>query len=255
MRIYSQLRTFLHAHRRTCTSLGVSLLLHALLLVLTSISFVQKPESDMGKTISVNLIAPPQTSPQTKSIPAKTSVTTRKKHPPTTTKQPKPIEKHQTAKSENHVGTINITMAPTYHFKTEATVPVQTPQETAAPAAPQQGSRAASAIAAVSNDTNVDTNTSSQPGTNTSPAYMENPAPAYPVLARRRGQEGTVLLRVDVDTKGRPTLVSLQKSSGFPLLDNAAVQAVKRWKFKPAQIAFFAVSSTVDIPITFKLSP
>ncbi len=83
---------------------------------------------------------------------------------------------------------------------------------------------------------------------------FRNPAPRYPELARRLGQEGTVLLRVLVGTDGRASQVETAETPGFPLLDDAARAAVLRWRFRPARSAAgVAVSSTLEIPIVFRL--
>ncbi|HET7636018.1 MAG TPA: energy transducer TonB [Burkholderiales bacterium] len=83
--------------------------------------------------------------------------------------------------------------------------------------------------------------------------YLRNPAPAYPVLARRLGHAGKVLLRVLVDGGGRPQKVEIKKSSGYQRLDQSALDAVRKWRFVPAREADHAVASWVTIPIIFKL--
>ena len=80
-----------------------------------------------------------------------------------------------------------------------------------------------------------------------------NPAPAYPTAAKQARQEGTVTLEVDVSTAGLPTKVSLARSSGFPALDQAALAAVRRWKFEPARAAGVAVNGHVIVPLRFEL--
>ena len=80
-----------------------------------------------------------------------------------------------------------------------------------------------------------------------------NPAPAYPTAAKQARQEGTVTLEVEVSTAGLPTKVSLARSSGFPALDQAALAAVRRWKFEPARTAGVAVPGHVVVPLRFEL--
>ncbi|MDR0828329.1 MAG: energy transducer TonB [Desulfovibrio sp.] len=95
------------------------------------------------------------------------------------------------------------------------------------------------------------------PARATSPAPMGsgfNPKPLYPELARRRGQEGLVQLRANVDEQGQLQDLVVQKSSGFPLLDQAALDAVGKWSFLPGQYLGQAVSGTVLVPIEFRLS-
>lgn len=78
--------------------------------------------------------------------------------------------------------------------------------------------------------------------------YLRNPAPAYPAMSRRLGEEGRVVLRVFVDIDGRPEQVELKNSSGFPRLDQAAEDAVRRWKFVPAKRGEEAVATWSPFP-------
>ena len=83
---------------------------------------------------------------------------------------------------------------------------------------------------------------------------LVDPKPRYPRAAERRGEEGTALLRVLVATDGRPLKVTLERSSGFTLLDQAALDTVaSQWRFQPAQRAGAAVESEVLQPVTFTL--
>ncbi len=80
-----------------------------------------------------------------------------------------------------------------------------------------------------------------------------NPPPVYPLSARRRGVEGQVLLRVRLSAEGRAISVAIQRSSGFADLDKAALIAVERWRFRPAEADGRAVEGVVDVPISFQL--
>lgn len=84
-------------------------------------------------------------------------------------------------------------------------------------------------------------------------AYLNNPPPAYPLAARRRGVEGSVLLRAEVQPDGRCSRTELKQSSGSSLLDQAAQQAVLNWRFVPARRGSQAIVAWVEIPVTFKL--
>lgn len=77
--------------------------------------------------------------------------------------------------------------------------------------------------------------------------------PVYPALARRRGQEGEVMLRLDIDARGDVTGARVLASSGYPLLDRAAQQAGLGWELVPARIDGIAVASYVTIPVQFRL--
>lgn len=84
------------------------------------------------------------------------------------------------------------------------------------------------------------------------PAYLHNPAPNYPPLSKRNRESGTVLLLVKVDSEGSASAVTLHQSSGYDRLDQAAIQAVSRWRFVPGMRGQTAISATVIVPISFK---
>lgn len=90
-------------------------------------------------------------------------------------------------------------------------------------------------------------------GTKSKPGYFRNQPPEYPQLARQMRQEGLVILRVEIDQKGIPVQVEVEQSSGYPLLDQAALKAVKRWRFQPERIGDSPVKSVVAIPVRFRL--
>lgn len=63
----------------------------------------------------------------------------------------------------------------------------------------------------------------------------ERTPPAYPALSRRMGEEGKVVLRVELDERGLVSAARVATASGFPRLDEAALAAVKTWRCTPAQ--------------------
>jgi protein TonB len=83
--------------------------------------------------------------------------------------------------------------------------------------------------------------------------YLQNPAPPYPPLARRMGEQGRVVLRVLVSPAGLPEQVELKSSSGSPRLDQSALDTVKHWKFIPARQGEQPVPAWVLVPISFTL--
>lgn len=85
------------------------------------------------------------------------------------------------------------------------------------------------------------------------PAYLNNKPPQYPGMARKRGFEGKVILRVRVLSSGNPEELEIKNSSGYEILDEAALKAVEKWKFKPATRGGKPVDSWVEIPIRFEL--
>jgi protein TonB len=84
-------------------------------------------------------------------------------------------------------------------------------------------------------------------------AYLDNPAPVYPALARRMREEGRMVLRVFVESNGRPSQIQIRTPSGSQRLDQAAQDAVWRWKFIPARRGTEAVGAWVLVPIVFNL--
>ncbi|KRA21354.1 hypothetical protein ASE43_01250 [Lysobacter sp. Root983] len=86
------------------------------------------------------------------------------------------------------------------------------------------------------------------------PIPGQNPAPRYPPQALRRGESGTVTVRVQIGADGVPTDVSVGTTSGSRMLDRAAQDAVRRWRFRPALANGQPVSGTVMVPITFDAS-
>jgi protein TonB len=82
---------------------------------------------------------------------------------------------------------------------------------------------------------------------------IDNPKPWYPRMARRRGMEGRVELRVRVGVSGAVTSIEILRSSGYRILDQAAVDTVQGWRFEPARQGMDASPGEVVIPIRFSL--
>ena len=77
---------------------------------------------------------------------------------------------------------------------------------------------------------------------------LNSPKPEYPYEARSRHITGSGVCVVSVDASGTVTDATMAQSLGNPILDNSAVSAFRRWKFKPG------VAPKVKIPITFTMS-
>ncbi|MBI4641030.1 MAG: energy transducer TonB, partial [Candidatus Tectomicrobia bacterium] len=90
-------------------------------------------------------------------------------------------------------------------------------------------------------------------GTMVPPMTVSLPKPQYPRYSRRHGEEGTVVLSVEIDANGGQRKIQIVSSSGSSRLDLAAVQAVERATFIPAKIGGKGVPSTKRIAFTFKL--
>ncbi len=81
-------------------------------------------------------------------------------------------------------------------------------------------------------------------------SIMHRVDPPYPAASRRAGESGTVLLSVVVGPNGAPTEINVERSSGYAALDQAAVAAVRRWRFAVISDSSY---SRLRLPITFKL--
>jgi TonB family protein len=96
-------------------------------------------------------------------------------------------------------------------------------------------------------------NLSAPGGTSAYPLYRENKPPVYPEIARIRGYEGIVLVAVEILPDGRVGNMKIRKSSGYAILDQSAVEAVKPWKFEPARKQGKPFAIWVELPIKFVL--
>ena len=86
------------------------------------------------------------------------------------------------------------------------------------------------------------------------PIYKHNISPPYPLLAKKRGYQGTVLLEVLVTTEGKADSIRLSRSSGYSILDRAAIKGVREWLFYPAKRGDEVFEMWVKIPIRFTLN-
>ena len=81
------------------------------------------------------------------------------------------------------------------------------------------------------------------------------PPPIYPRRARLRGQQGVALVHAKLNAAGEVTKTRLAKSSGFNLLDKAAIKAVYQWDFAPGSTNQKNAHVWVEIPVKFILNP
>lgn len=84
------------------------------------------------------------------------------------------------------------------------------------------------------------------------PNYLHRPNPVYPAVSKRLRESGTVLLRVSLDAAGEVRDINVQTTSTYQRLDQAAMEAVRQWRFVPASRGQQPISSTVVVPIEFK---
>lgn len=83
--------------------------------------------------------------------------------------------------------------------------------------------------------------------------YLNNPAPVYPRMSRRMGEQGTVVVRVLISMEGLAEKAEIRTSSGYPRLDEAALATVQRWRYVPGKRAGVAEAMWFNVPIRFVL--
>ena len=89
----------------------------------------------------------------------------------------------------------------------------------------------------------------------TNPRYRSPPSqPEYPRRALEAGEEGTVIVRATLNASGSVTAANVHRSSGSSALDAAAVKAVRRWSFMPANRNGQNIASIVQVPVHFRLN-
>jgi protein TonB len=84
------------------------------------------------------------------------------------------------------------------------------------------------------------------------PTFFNNPPPRYPELAKQRGWEGDVLLRLMIDETGKVTEVTVERTSGYKILDAAAVNAIRLWRAEPSRRFGRAVKTVEYLPVQFR---
>lgn len=89
--------------------------------------------------------------------------------------------------------------------------------------------------------------------TEAKPIVHHNRPPEYPRIARRRGWEGRVVLIANVTKEGAVSVIRVEQSCGHSILDEAALEAIRQWRFEPALMFGSPVNSTLEIPVVFQL--
>jgi len=212
-----------------------SLLLHGLLLWLLPGAWRSEP-SQPPAVLDVQLLAPPSAAP---AAAAPAVLPPREK----TAARPNPEPAQSRPRAETPPPPVIATDAA--QPAAADAVRASTPTAPAAPAAPAASAAAAPSAARAETVTPP----------SFSAAYLRNPPPAYPAAARRNGEEGTVTLRVLVSAEGSPTRIELERSSGSRLLDAAAIEAVRGWRFQPARRGSQAIEDWALVPLRFRLDP
>ena len=199
----------------------IALALHAAALLYTQKRAVSPLDAPEPSTILVKLTEKPVIAPPMAAPPAPAQPST--PHPSKAKARPTPRQ------------IIAVTAAPS----TSPAV-ISVPTQLAAPPAPVAAVPGQATPAAVS-------------AARFDAAYLQNPQPPYPSMSRRLGEEGKVLLKGRVLPDGNPASVDVEKSSSFGRLDEAARQAVARWRFVPAKRGDEPIEASVIVPIVFRL--
>jgi len=84
-------------------------------------------------------------------------------------------------------------------------------------------------------------------------SHLNNPAPTYPAMSRRLAEQGRVLFDVYILPNGTVGEIKLKRSSGHTRLDDAALEAVRRWRYVPAHRGNEPIPYWYVQPITFSL--
>ncbi|HTE41346.1 MAG TPA: TonB family protein [Steroidobacteraceae bacterium] len=82
---------------------------------------------------------------------------------------------------------------------------------------------------------------------------LNAPEPPYPNASILKQEEGTVFVRITVSNAGRVSAAAVEKSSGFTALDEAALKAIRTWRFSAAKSSGSAVESSVVVPVVYQL--
>ena len=83
---------------------------------------------------------------------------------------------------------------------------------------------------------------------------INNPHPPYPLIARKKGFEGKLILEVLVNEDGSVKSTSIRESSGYEILDTVSKETVEKWTFIPAKKMGQAVKDNIQVPIKFVLT-
>lgn len=211
--------------------LALSLALHLWLLFALP-GFIRNHEPLKAQVLDVVLLREPEPSGK------------RPRDIPAIAKTPKPPERiaEQTRKPESEP-IKSVAIAVTEPLPDSFPLPVlPAKQNEARPATPRQTETVPASR---------DTAAASPPSFNA--AYLRNPPPLYPLVARRNGEQGTVTLKVRVTREGIAASVAVEKTSGSFHLDNAALETVRTWRFVPARQGTQPVEAWVLVPIVFRL--
>ncbi|MEZ8093525.1 TonB family protein [Photobacterium swingsii] len=222
-----------------------SVLFHSLIFsAIPNTMVMAMPVGTDSMRVSLNLVSVPQQAPQPNVVtqppaPAKPVEAKPKKVVKTEqkrlVKKPKVTEEKVTQKPVDKVAKKAPTKKQSPAVKKEVVEPVKKA------AKPEVKAQAAAGV-------------NNAPQLVTKPSFATRPSPvSYPKIAKRRGLQGQVLVEVWIDSSGKQVKQTLVKSSGANILDDAALEAIKRWQFSSHIVDGQAIAHRVQIPVRFKL--
>jgi protein TonB len=234
--------------RRVAAALVLSVVAHGSAIVaLLHLADLQPQPSTAPAPIEVALLTPPKPAPVAPPAPPALPAPPKQVEAPKPItpappkKIPKPVHHAPEPRREAPAPTAKAEPAPT----APAAPATPAPPVATAPAVPTPAAPPAPAAPAAPVHTGVSIPAS---------YAATNRPPVQPPRSIRNGEEGSVMLRVQVLADGSAGQVEIAKSSGFPMLDEAAKSAVQSWRFHPATIDGKPVTEWFRVPITFKLS-
>ena len=227
--VESSLRRDVRARRALLVFLAGSAAVHAVVFGVLP-PFTREPGPGQASTLEVTILDP---TPLAVAPPEPVQ----QRHPAAQPEAPRPpVESKPRPRPERRAPVLALSESRAAEGASYTVEPARVPER--AVASPEQRSLIASVAV-------------TPPGFNA--AYLHNPAPRYPLAARRAAEQGNVTLRVRVAVDGSASRVDVEKSSGSPHLDAAALEAVKAWRFTPARRGADAVESWMLVPIVFRL--
>lgn len=244
---------------------GASIMLHAAFLFVAQESKVfAMPAGSQSTSVSINFVAstsasptPPKvaevatdTPPAPKTSPVQKKTTKAKPitKTPTPTKQNKNIKKISKQKplAQKPLANEKSHKAKVANAKPieEITPPTTKDETIKEPEKVQQQAPAQMVNSGVSNT----------PVLIQKPNFARKPSPPrYPRMARKRGIEGVATYEIWLDKEGKQIKQALVDSSGALMLDKAALDAIKKWKFSAHTVNGQAIAHRIQIPVRFKL--
>lgn len=228
--------------RHSSVSAAVSVALHVAVIVIVSLGLLKHSHDDVEKPpVIIELVRPKPEPPPPPPKPEPPKPETPKPKPP----KPEPV-RPEPPRPAPPAPVPTPPPAPSPAVSVPETKPAPQPPEPAPAPAPRPAPVPQAPPAPPAPPAKTDVSISAS-------YSASNAKPVYPTMSKRMGEQGTVMLRVLVKSDGSAANVEVKSSSGFPRLDQSAVEAVKSWRFNPATLDGKPVDEWYQVPIPFKL--